>query len=567
MYIPTTQDELKLLGWNQLDVVLVTGDSYVDSPYFGVAIIGKVLIESGFRVGIIAQPDISSGADITRLGEPRLFWGVTGGCVDSMVANYTASGKKRRADDFTPGGQNNRRPDRAVIVYANLIRKYFKPTVPIVLGGIEAGLRRVAHYDYWSNRIRRSILFDAKADILVYGMAEKTIILLASRLKDGLDYRDLNGICFISNERPPNHIELGSFESVAGDKRAFAEMFQIFYHHTDPQTAKGLAQRYETRFWVQNPPMPVLTVDELDAVYELPYEYAQHPYYERLGPVKVLDTIKFSLTTHRGCYGECNFCAISVHQGRTVQSRSETSLLKEAERFVQLPDFKGYIQDIGGPTANMYEMECDKKRRYGSCRDKRCLFPKICDHLQVKHEKQLNLIKKIREIAGVKRVFVRSGLRYDLIVHDQIFGALYLKEILSHHISGQLKIAPEHTVDTVLSLMGKPGSECLIRFKRLFDRLSATINKKQFLTYYLMAAHPGCTQEHMKALYAFAKKTFHTLPEQIQIFTPLPSTFSSLMYWTEMEPDTQQPIFVEKDLRQKEQQKRLMMKPRRSRFS
>lgn len=353
-FLPTTRDELEQLGWDQLDIILISGDSYIDSPFIGIAVIGRYLIDNGFRVGIIAQPTLSSPRDITRLGEPKLFWGVSGGSVDSMVANYTASKKKRKSDDFTPGGINNRRPDRAVIAYSNLIRKYFKDTKPIVLGGIEASLRRVAHYDYWSNKIRKSILFDAKADALVYGMGEKTTLQLAEAFKQNQDWRTTNGVCFISNEPPEDYLELPSFDEVRLSKSQFTEMFHTFYTNNDPLTACGLYQKSDTRYLIQNPPGSYLSQRELDAVYETDFALEQHPYYQKFGCVKALDTIRFSLATHRGCYGECNFCAIAVHQGQTVRWRSEKSIIKEAKRFGSHAKFKGIISDAGGPTANMY---------------------------------------------------------------------------------------------------------------------------------------------------------------------------------------------------------------------
>jgi uncharacterized radical SAM protein YgiQ len=560
MFLPTTQGELQQLGWDRPDVVLVTGDSYIDSPYVGVSVIGKVLLEAGYRVGIIAQPDVHSDTDIGRLGEPLLFWGVTGGCIDSMVANYTPTGKRRKIDDYTPGGRNHLRPDRAVIAYANLIRRYFRPTAPIVLGGIEASLRRVAHYDFWSNSIRRSILFDAKADILVYGMAEKTVVFLAAHLKSKSSFHELPGICYASEKIPGGYIELPAYPIVSADKHAFIDMFKAFYRNNDPLSANGLAQRQDTRYLIQNPPAPHLTQKELDAVHDLPYEHAQHPFYQQQGPVTALDTIQFSLLTHRGCYGECNFCAIGVHQGRTVQWRSEASILAEAKRMSEHPAFKGHIQDVGGPTANMFGFECKKKLRSGVCHDRRCLFPTICDKLKVRHGRLTELLQKIRAIKGIKKAFVRSGIRYDLILTDTTEGRNYLKEIIHHHVSGQLKVAPEHCQNNVLNYMGKPNIEYLLSFKKIFDEMSRLTDKKQYLTYYMIAAHPGCTLRDMQALSAFSREKLHITPEQIQIFTPTPSTFSSLMYWTEMDPDSFAPLFVEKNPQNKDRQKSAVVK-------
>jgi uncharacterized radical SAM protein YgiQ len=559
MFIPTTRQELDELGWDTLDVLLVTGDSYVDSPFVGVSVIGQVLLKAGYRVGIIAQPDAQS-EDICRLGEPELFWGVTGGCIDSMVANYTATKRPKRSDDLTPGGQNNRRPDRAVIVYANLIRRYFKDTRPILLGGIEASLRRIAHYDYWSDKVRRSILFDAKADILVYGMAEKTVVALAERLRTGQEIQDLRGICYISREKKAGTIELPSFKTVARDKGAFTEMFHAFYRNNDPLTAKGLCQQQDTRYLIQNPPAPYLTQQELDDVYEMDFERAQHPFYEKMGPVKALQTIKFSLATHRGCYGECNFCSIAVHQGRTVRWRSEDSIVREAKRLTELDDFKGYIQDVGGPTANMYGFECEKKIRQGTCEDKRCLYPEICPQLNVDHGKQIALLSRLRRISKVKKAFVASGIRYDLVLADRKNGLPYLRGVVRHNTSGQMKIAPEHTESRVLRLMGKPGRKILLQFRDLFYKLTKAARKKQFLTYYLIAAHPGCTERDMHALRRFASRRLQINPEQVQIFTPTPSTYSTLMYHTEMDPFTGEKLFVEKKLAKKARQKSILVR-------
>ena len=401
----------------------------------------KLLVQAGYRVGVIAQPDITSDEDIGRLGEPALFWGVTAGSIDSMVANYTALKKKRKSDDYTPGGINNRRPDRATIVYTNLIRRFSNrtnptsPARPIVLGGIEASLRRVAHYDFWSDRVRRSLLFDAKADYILYGMAEKAVLELAACLQQDEDPRQVRGLCYISKEPQDNYLELPAYEAVEHDRLAFIDMFHIFYRNNDPMNAKGLFQKHGNRYLVQNPPSFYHTQEELDKVYSLDFERAQHPYYERLGPVKALDTIRFSISTHRGCYGECNFCAIAVHEGRTVRWRSSGSILAEAELLSRHPEFKGYIHDLGGPTANMYGYECEKKLNHGSCPSKRCLYPVICPLIKVNHRPQLELLKQVRKLKGVKKVFVASGIRYDLVLSDTEHGDEYLREIVSQHVN------------------------------------------------------------------------------------------------------------------------------------
>ena len=564
-FIPTTRKEISDLGWDALDVILVTGDTYVDSPHMGVAVIGRVLMDEGYRVGIIAQPDIHSDGDITRLGAPELFWGVTAGAVDSMVANYTASGKRRKRDDLTPGGVNSQRPDRAVIIYSNLIRRYFKNQPYIVLGGIEASLRRISHYDAGSNSVRRSILFDAKADVLVYGMGESSVVALAQKRREGAPITGIRGICCISRDIPTPDSQFPSpdlvlppHHDVSKDRNQFSRMFKVFYENADPITGKRLYQKQDTRYLVQNPPALPLPPKALDRIYELPYARDIHPFYGKKGKVLALDTIRFSLTTHRGCYGECRFCAITVHQGRHVSSRSEASILREARGFLKHPRFKGIISNVGGATANMYGIECGLKKKQGACKDKGCLFPEPCKHLPVHHGRQMHLLKALSQLDGVRKVFVGSGIRYDLILGDRKMGRKYLEEILRHHVSGQLKIAPEHVSGAVLNLMGKPGGQGLEKFVGLFDGLKRKIGGKFFLTYYLMAAHPGCTMGHMQALRKFATKTLHLLPEQVQIFTPTPATYSTLMYYTKRDSFTGQKIFVEKNLKGKEAQKRII---------
>jgi uncharacterized radical SAM protein YgiQ len=562
MFLPTTKEELNKLGWKKLDVILISGDTYIDSSYSGAAVIGKVLLDAGYKVGIIAQPDFKSDKDIKRLGEPELFWGVTSGCVDSMVANFTASKKRRRQDDFTPGGENDRRPDRAVIIYSNLIRQYFKDTKPIVIGGIEASLRRIAHYDYWDDKIRRSILFDAKADILVYGMGEKAILEIATRLHSNQPTEEIRGICYISKTPKEEHLNLPSFDQVIDDKKQFIKMFHTFYQNNDSVTAKGLCQLHGNRYLIQNPPANNLTQEEIDKIYNLDYERDVHPFYKKDGNVRAMDTIRFSITTHRGCYGECNFCAISVHQGTLISSRSEKSILKEANEIVHDPGFKGYIQDVGGPTANMYATGCDKMQTHGICLKKDCVFPTTCKNLDNNHRPQIELLRKLRKIEGVKKVFVASGIRYDMILDDKESGDEYLHELMEHHVSGQLKIAPEHTVDKVLGLMRKPGTRYLTEFKRRFDMINAKQKKDQFLTYYLIAAHPGCSLEDEVRMKQFVSTELHTNPEQVQIFTPTPSTYSTLMYYTEMNPWTGEKMFVEKSLGMKEKQKKILTNKR-----
>jgi uncharacterized radical SAM protein YgiQ len=559
MFLPTTREELLSLGWESLDVILVTGDSYIDSPFIGVAVIGKVLLQAGYRVGIIAQPKISDGDDITRLGAPRLFWGVTGGSVDSMVANYTSTRKRRRSDDYTPGGINNLRPDRAVIAYSNLIRRYFKPAGIIVLGGIEASLRRIAHYDYWSDKIRSSILFDAKADYLLYGMAEKTVVDLANHISKNQEVTSLPGLCYISKEPREGFVELPSHEQVSLDKKSFIEMFHTFSKNSDPLNASGLYQKHGERFLVHNPPADYLSQSEMDAVYAIQYELDQHPFYAQKGDVKALETIRFAISTHRGCYGDCNFCSITVHEGRRVRWRSKESILSEAERISLHPAFKGYILDVGGPTANMYGFECTLKLKKGACQHQRCLFPEICPSAHPNHSAQIDLLKSMRKIKGIKKIFVASGIRYDLILADKLHGRAYLEELVEHHISGQMKVAPDHTEDHILTLMGKPGRESLLKFKKLYDQINLQKGKKQFLTYYLIAAYPGCSESDMQRMQGFVSEKLRIHPEQVQIFTPLPSTYASVMYYTEMDPFSHQPLSVEKEMGRKERQKNIIV--------
>lgn len=563
MFLPTTSLELKNLGWDCPDIILVTGDAYIDSPHIGVAVIGGTLADAGYKVAVIAQPQIKSAADIARLGEPKLFWGITGGCMDSLVANYTATKKKRHGDDLTPGGKNNRRPDRAVIVYANLIRQYFKDTKPIVLGGVEASLRRIAHYDYWSNSIRRAILFDARADILAYGMAEKSTLEIARRLKAGQNIDNVRGTCVIAAVPPAGYLELPAYEKAAEDKKVFIKMFNLFYANNDPITAQGLYQKHGNRYLVHHPPQPHLSPDELDKIYTLDYTRKVHPYYLKEGKVRATDTIKFSLTTHRGCFGECNFCSIGLHEGRKIISRSESSIMEEAKRIAASEDFKGYILDVGGATANMYGIDCTRKDIKGACLDKRCLVPQVCSSLKADHARQIRLLKNLRKIPGVKKVFVASGLRHDLVLADKKSGVSYLRELCRHHVSGQLKIAPEHVVPSVLKIMSKPPAQKLVDFKNLFEKLNAEADKKHFLTYYFIVAHPGCGEEDMHALKSFAGRALKINPEQVQVFTPLPSTYSALIYWTGIDPFTGKKIFVEKDAVKKQKQKNILTAEKR----
>jgi uncharacterized radical SAM protein YgiQ len=566
MFLPTTRAEMKKRGWKKLDIILITSDAYIDSSYMGISVIGKLLEKAGYRVGVIGQPDVSNGDDIKRLGEPKLFWGVSGGSVDSMVSNYTATKRFRNTDDYTPGGKNDKRPDRATLVYCNLIRQHFKETVPLVLGGIEASLRRVTHYDFWSNKLRKPIIFDAKADYLIYGMAENSVIEFTDALKNNEDVTDIRGLSYIAKEPKPDYLQIASHDECLNDKNRFIDMFDDFYKNNDPISAKGLCQKVDTRYLIQNPPSIYLSTEELDDVSDLDFERELHPYHQPSGEVKALETIKFSITTHQGCYGECNFCAIGVHQGRTIRSRSEASILKEATSFTKDKNFKGIISDVGGPTANMYGFECVKKVKKGTCEHKACMTPVMCKAMKIDHTPQIKLLRKIRSIEGIKKAFIASGIRYDLIADDKLNGYNYLKEIVNHHISGQMKVAPEHIDDEVLAYMGKPGKQSLVNFKVLFDKLNKESGKNQFLTYYLIAAHPGCKDENMHNLKDFATNVLKMNPEQAQVFTPTPSTYSTLMYYTQMDPKTRKPLFVEKDIIKKERQKNIVIQKEHKTF-
>ncbi len=551
MFLPTTAAEIKSLGWRRPDVILVTGDAYIDSPQMGVAVIGKYLLKHGFKTAIIAQPTLRDGSDIMRLGEPALFWGVTAGSIDSMVANYSRRKKRRPYDDYTPGGAQVR-PNRAAIAYTNLIRQYFKTTKPIVLGGLEASLRRIAHYDYWDDALRRSLLFDAKADFLVYGMAEKTALALARALKSGAETKGLPGLCYISPVPEGNHLRLPSFEEIGADKRSFRLMSHLFYTGSG-NTSQGFIQQHGDRFLIHNPSPPPLTTAELDEICDLDWEGDAHPYY-RTGEIRALATIKQSLVTHRGCFGQCNFCAIAVHQGRRVVSRSPQSLLAEAGRLCQKKGFNGIIYDVGGPTANMYGASC---RQGWNCRTKHCLMPKPCPNLSFGHQAQIALLGELAALPGIKKVFVASGIRSDLVMADRKFGKAYIRQLAKRHVSGQIKLAPEHADPEVLALMNKPGPDSLMAFKALFDSAGAAAGRQHFMTYYLMAAHPGCTMRHMQRLKAFLSSGLRTVPEQVQVFTPTPATISTTMYYCETDMAGRK-IFCEKDPREMQTQKDLI---------
>ncbi len=561
---------MRKLGWDRADVILVSGDAYVDSPYNGVAVVGQVLMKHGFRVAVLSQPAVNDPGAFKALGEPRLYWGVSAGCVDSMVANYTAAGKRRHQDDFTPGGENTRRPDRATIVYSNAIRAAFHPAKPIVLGGVEASLRRIAHYDFWSDKVRRPVIADAKADVLSYGMGERSMVQLAEAFRDGTDWHGIRGICYLAAKPPADAVELPSFAAVSAKTEegyaAFLEAHRRFVANQDAVTAKTLVQQIDLRWLVHNPPAPPLEPDELDAVHDIPFMLDAPPAIRALGPIRALDTIRFAVTTHRGCYGNCRFCAIAVHQGRRVVSRSVNSIVAEVERFTHHPKFRGTVADVGGPTANMYGFDCPRKAERGACADRDCLFPATCPALKPDHGAQLGLLRKLRAIPGVKHVFVASGIRPDLVAADPRNGCEYVATLAKHHVSGQLKLAPEHVVDHVLAAMGKPGVKSLLAFKDRFDEASRRAGKPQFLTYYFIAAHPGCTESDMRELKAFALKHLKLSPEQVQIFTPTPLTAATAMYYTGRDPATERKVFVERGLGGKQRQKDVLTPVRKKRM-
>jgi uncharacterized radical SAM protein YgiQ len=555
-------EEAALRGWKSFDVILVSGDAYIDVPHSGIAVIGHLLMDEGYRVGIIPQPDVSSADDISRLGSPGLFWGVSSGSVDSMISNYTPLKKPRRKDDLTPGGVNDRRPDRAVIAYVNLIRRYFKDTVPVVIGGVEASMRRLAHYDYWSGSVRRSVLADSKADLLVYGMGEKAVLGIAEALRNGRDAGSIPGTCVMSPEPRGSYIMLPSYEECAADDRSFEAMFLEFYRNSSSPGSRGMCQKTGGRYVVHNPPQVPLTAGELDRVCELPYERSVHPVSGSVGKVKAVDTVRFSIASHRGCYGECSFCSITVHQGRAVTSRSEGSIIRETEALARMKLFRGIVQDVGGPTANMYGTGCRKMKDGGVCADKKCLYPSQCASLKADHEPQISLLVKLRSMKGVRKVFISSGIRHDMVLNDARSGGRYMEELVKHHVSGQMKVAPEHSERRVLDLMGKPDFRLLVKFVRSFRRLNRRFGKNQFLTYYFIAAHPGCTIGDMEGLAAIVKEELGTKPEQVQIYTPSPSTLSALMYYTGRDPFTGKGIFVERGMREKEKQKAAIVRKR-----
>lgn len=555
-FLPMSRQELRARGITRPDVILVTGDAYIDSAYSGVAIIGRVLESAGYSVAVIAQPDMSGPEDITRMGEPLLFWGVSAGCVDSEIANYTALGKPRRSCDFTPGGLNLKRPSRACIAYSNLIRRHFKNTAPVVLGGIEASLRRIAHYDQRTDRIRRSVLLDAKADILVYGMGERPVLEIARRMREKADLENISGTCVMALKAPDNYLHLPDFKKVEKNSLAFARMFKLFYQNSLAPAGRGMVQKYAERYLVHNPPSPFLKRTELDRVHELPFMNDAHPICKSRGEIRALVTIRDSITTHRGCYGECSFCSIAVHQGRSVISRSMDSIVREARGLAQARNFSGIIRDVGGPTANMYGSGCKRMLEGDPCPDRRCTgFHGVCSGLNPGHHKQKRLLAKLTSLPGVKKVNIASGIRYDLVLADIRHGPGYLEQVISQHVSGQMKIAPEHSADHILELMNKPPCSSALEFSGLYRRLAQKSLNNVYLSCYVIAAHPGCTLSDMRGFASFARSNLKLLPRQVQIFTPTPSTRSTVMYHAGIDPFTGKEVWSEKNVTGKKMQK------------
>lgn len=559
-FLPVNKHEMLERGWDYVDFVYIIGDAYVDHPSFGYAIISRVLESRGYRVGIISQPDWKKPESIQIFGEPRLGFLVSAGNMDSMVNHYSVSKKHRKTDAYTPGGEMGRRPDYACVVYGNLIRQTYKKT-PVILGGIEASLRRLAHYDYWSDRLKRSVLLDSGADIISYGMGERSIAEIADALDAGIPVSELtyiDGTVVKMKDRDSIYDAefLPSFEELKADKRNYARSFYIQYLNTDAFNGKRLAEQYSDRlFVVQNPPAKPLSVAEMDDVYDLPYTRTYHPSYEEKGGIPAISEIRFSLISNRGCFGGCSFCALTFHQGRIVQVRSHESLLREAELITKEKDFKGYIHDVGGPTANFRHPSCSRQLEHGVCPNRQCLFPKPCRNLDADHSDYVALLKKLRKIPGVKKVFIRSGIRFDYLLADK--NREFLKELCQYHISGQLKVAPEHVAGPVLSLMGKPEHCVYEKFTEEFLKMNKKLGKKQYLVPYLMSSHPGSSLKEAVELAEYCRDLGY-MPEQVQDFYPTPSTLSTCMYYTGVDPRTLKPVYVPKNPHEKAMQRALI---------
>ncbi|SDK67085.1 YgiQ family radical SAM protein [Natronincola ferrireducens] len=558
-FLPINKKDMKERGWEELDFVLISGDAYVDHPSFGAAVIGRVLENRGYRVGIIAQPSWKSVEDFKALGKPKLGFLVTAGNIDSMVNHYTVGKKKRTDDLYSPGGKGGYRPDRASIVYSHRIKEAYRD-VPIILGGIEASLRRFGHYDYWTDKVRKSILLDAKADLIVYGMGERQIVEIAEALESGIPVEEvtfIKGTVYKTKDkqRPYKPVILPHYDEIIKSKKKFIESFMLQYNNMDAIVGKPLVEPYDSFYVVQNPPHEPMEQGELDNIYSLPYMRTYHPIYEKKGGIPAIKEVKFSLVSNRGCFGSCNFCALTFHQGRVVQSRSHDSILAEAKKLVAEPDFKGYIHDVGGPTANFRHRACEKQEKHGVCINKQCLFPNPCKQLKIDHRDYLKLLRDLRKLPKVKKVFIRSGLRYDYLIHDK--NDEFFKELCKHHISGQLKVAPEHISSGVLEKMGKPTKEVYDRFVKKYHKINEDLGMKQFLIPYLMSSHPGSTLKEAVELAEYLRDLGH-MPEQVQDFYPTPGTLSTCMYYTELDPRTMKKVYVPKSAREKAMQRALI---------
>ncbi len=559
-FLPVSRQEMEERGWDAVDFVYISGDAYVDHPSFGHAIITRTLEAHGYKVGMIAQPDWKDPSSVTEFGEPRLGFLVSAGNMDSMVNHYSVSKKRRKADAFSPGGVMGMRPDYAAVVYGNLIRQTYKKT-PIILGGIEASLRRLAHYDYWSDRLKRSVLLDSGADLISYGMGERSIIEIAEALESGLAVHDITfipGTVYKTKDKEDVYdaVILPGFEDMKEDRNLYARSFYTQYRNTDPFSGKRLIEPYGDHLYVvQNPPSKPLSQAEMDEIYQYPYMRTYHPSYEKAGGVPAIAEVKFSLVSNRGCFGGCNFCALTFHQGRILQARSQDSLVEEARQFLDDPDFKGYIHDVGGPTANFRHPSCEKQLTCGVCKEKQCLFPKPCRNLKVDHRDYIGLLRRLREIPGVKKVFIRSGIRFDYVLADPKED--FLRELCRHHVSGQLKVAPEHISDVVLQKMGKPQANVYQSFVEKYESINHRLGKKQYLVPYLMSSHPGSTMKEAVKLAEYIRDMGY-MPEQVQDFYPTPSTISTCMYYTGVDPRDMKPVYIPKNPHEKAMQRALI---------
>lgn len=558
MFLPINKNDLEKRGWDELDIIIVSGDAYVDHPAWAAAVLGRFLEDQGFRIGIIAQPDWKSLDDFKSLGKPRLFFAIAAGNVDSLVSHYSAEKNRRKHDAYSPAGVAGLRPDRATIVYSNRIKEAY-PQIPIVIGGVEASLRRLAHYDYWSDKVRNSILIDSRADLLVYGMGEYILSEIAIRAHNGEELalmRDIRGTCYVAKELVAGSVLLASADELVHDPQAFVDMTKTIYQSINPYNAKTLVQPHGNRFIVQNPPAYPLTCEELDKVYELPYKRKAHPIYDKAGGIPGLESVQFSIVTHRGCFGGCSFCSLALHQGKFIQGRSPDSIIREAQALTLHPDFKGTIPDVGGPSANMYGLSGEDASQCESCRRTSCIYPKICKNLKTDHTSSVNLWQELRQITSIKNIFIASGVRYDLLLKDT--SQKYLRDLCQYHVGGQLKIAPEHINDYVAGLMNKPGKSEYMEFIKEFKGINQELGKDQYLIPYFIAAHPGCSSRDMLQLAEFIRDNLQYYPEQVQNFTPTPMTISTCMYYTGINPLNGKEVSVPKGRKIRDKQRALL---------